>query len=201
MARVAVPASIAGGPLWVPYGVFELLEPWGADVVYRPDLGYSLVVDAARFVVYSLPGALALLLTCLGLLGVFALLGPPAGRGGVIGRALAYVALTLAVLSLAGVVAVLDPLFTAGRAFGSLAFGVATVLAGLGARRAGAAPGWTLGLLALGVAGLLQFALWPLVFAVQLVPPAAGAAFMALFGRGWVAVGYALPVSPMVARR
>ncbi len=159
------------------------------------------MVDAARFVVYSLPGALALLLTSLGLLGVFALLGPPAGRAGAGGRILAYVALALAVLSLAGVAVLLDPLFTAGRAFGSLAFGVATVLAGLGARRAGASRGWTLGLLALGVAGLLQFALWPLMFAVQLVPPAAGAGLIGLFGLGWVALGYALAVSPTVARR
>jgi hypothetical protein len=190
--RWAGPAAVAGGLLWVPYGVLEMLEPGGADVVYRPELGYSLVVDAARFVAYSLPGALALLLTAVGLLGVFALLGPPAGRPGASGRVLAYVALALGVLSLAGVAALFDPVFTAGRVFGSLALGAATLLAGFGARRAGTSPGWTLGHVALGVMGLLLLPLWPLVYAVGPVSPAAGAAVIALFGLGWVALGYTL---------
>lgn len=26
-------AATVGGALWVPYGVFEMLEPWGTDTV------------------------------------------------------------------------------------------------------------------------------------------------------------------------
>ncbi len=45
LARWAGPAGIVGGLLWVPYGVFEMLEPWGTDTVYRDDVGYSVITD------------------------------------------------------------------------------------------------------------------------------------------------------------
>ena len=192
LARVAGPAAVLGGLLWVPYGVFEVLPPWGADVVYREEVGYSVIVDASRFVAYSLPGALALLLTSLGLLGILARPGPPAGRARTGGRILAFIALALGAVSLAGVGALFDPVFTAARIFGTLALGAAAVLAGLGARRAGAGSGWTLALLALGILGLFLMPLWPLVYAVELLPEGAGAAFIVLFGLGWVGLGIAL---------
>ncbi len=185
-------AAIVGGLLWVPYGVFEMLEPWGAATVYREDVGYELITDAPLFVAYSLPGGLALLLTSLGLLGVLALLGPPAGRARTGDLDVLVVALALAVLSVAGVVALFDPVFTAARVFGTLALGAATLLAGLGARRAGAGAGRTLALLALGLLGLFLLPLWPLVYAVKWLPEAGGAAFIAVFGTGWVALGLAL---------
>ena len=185
-------AAIVGGLLWAPYGIFEMLEPWGAATVYREDVGYELITDPPLFVAYSLPGALALMLTSLGLLGVLALLGPPAGRARTGGRILASAALALAALSLAGVVALFDPVFTAARIFGTLALGAAAVLASLGARRASAGSGWTLALLALGLLGLFLLPLWPLVYAVGLVPAAGGAAFIVLFGLGWVGLGMAL---------
>lgn len=191
-SRWAGPAAVVGGLLWAPYGVFEMLEPWGAAKVYREDVGYALVTDALLFVTYSLPGALALLLTSLGLLGVLALLRPPAGRARTGGRVLAYAALALAALSLAGVVALFDPVFTAARIFGTLALGAGAVLASLGARRAGAGSGWTLALLALGLLGLFLLPLWPLVYAVEWLPEAGGAALIALFGTGWVGLGLAL---------
>ena len=152
--RWAGPAGVVGGLLWVPYGVFEMLEPWGTDTVYRDDVGYSLITDTRLFVAYSLPGSLALLLTALGLLGVLARLRLSAARTGRSGRLLAYVALALGALSLFGVVVTFDPLFTAGRIFGTLALGAATVVAGLAARGAGAPPGWAAGLLLLGLLGL-----------------------------------------------
>ena len=31
-------AAVDGGP-GVPYGIFEMLEPWGADAMYHDDLG------------------------------------------------------------------------------------------------------------------------------------------------------------------
>ncbi len=192
LARWAGPAGIMGGLLWVPYGVFEMLEPWGVDTVYRDDVGYALVTDTRLFVAYSLPGSLALLLTVLGLLGVLARLRLPAGRTGRLGRLLAYVALALGALSLLGVIVAFDPLFTAGRIFGTLTLGAATVVAGLAARGAGAPPGWVAALLLLGLLGLFLLPLWPLVYAVEVVPEGGGAAIIALFGLGWVLVGYGL---------
>lgn len=85
-----------------------------------------------------------------------------------------------------------DPLFTSGRVFGTLVLGIATFLAGVGIRRSHAAPGWMGALLALGLAGVSLLPLWPLGYALQWVPETAGAAFIALFGLGWMAVGYVL---------
>jgi len=192
LIRWGEPAAILGGALWVPYGVFEVVEPWGADVAYRDDVGYSVITNTPLFMAYSLPGSLALLLTSLGLLGVLARLGVPAGRVGRIGLTLGYVAVVLAVLSLAGVIAMFDPLFTSGRVFGTLALGIATFLAGVDARRSNAAPGWMGVLVAFGLAGIFLLPLWPLVYALMWVPETAGAAFIALFGLGWMAVGYVL---------
>ena len=185
-------AAMLGGALWIPYGLFEMLEPWGPDVAYRDDVGYSVITDASLFVTYSMPGSLAVLLTSLGLLGVLALLRASTGRTGRIALILVYVALALSILSLAGVIALFDPLFTVGRVFGSLALGTATFLAGVGALRSRMALGWTVALLYLGLAGLFLFPLWPLVYALQWVPQAVGAAFMVVFGLGWTVLGFML---------
>ena len=185
-------AAILGGALWVPYGVFVMLEPWGAGVVYSDDVGYSVITNTSLFVTYSLPGSLALLLTSLGLLNVLAMLRASAGRIGRIALVLVYVALALSVLSLAGVILLFDPLFTSGRIFGAFALGIATFLAGVNARESHTAPGWMVALMALGLAGISLLPLWPLVYALMLVPEAAGAVFMALFGLGWMAAGYVL---------
>lgn len=190
LIRWGGPAAMLGGVLWVPYGVFAMLEPWGAGVVYRDDVGYSVITSMPLFIMYSLPGCLALLLTSLGLLGVLVRL--PAGRTGRISLVLAYIAVALAVLSLSGVSALFDPLFTSGRIFGTLVLGIATLLAGVTAGRSRATLGWTLALMALGLAGTFLLPLWPLVYALMWVPEAAGAAFIALFGLGWLVVGYVL---------
>lgn len=187
--RLAALAAALGGLLWMPYGVFEMLRPWGEDTVYREDRGYEVITDPLLYWVYSLPGSLALLLTALGPLGVLALLGGPAGRPRSVGRVLTYVALALAVLSLAGLVVGFDPLFTAPRIFGTVALGAATLLAGIEARRIGAAPGWAAALMALGLLGLFLLSLWPLVFALEVVPESGGTGITALFGLGWVLMG------------
>ncbi len=152
--RWAGPAAILGGLLWVPYGAFEMLEPWRAAKVYREDVGYSVITDTPLFVAYSLPGGLALLLTSLGLLGALALLGLGVGRLSGVGLILTYVAVMLGVLSLGGVIALFDPVFTAGRIFGTLVLGIATFLAGVVAYRAGVARDRAAGLLALGLLGM-----------------------------------------------
>ncbi len=191
-SRWAGPAAVVGGVLWVPYGVFEMLEPWGTDTVYREDVGYALITDTPLYRIYSLPGALALLLTTLGLLGVLALLRLPGGQGGRVRVGLAYVAVALGILSLVGVVVLFDPLFTAPRIFGTLALGAATILAGIEASGTGPRPGWGVPLLVLGLLGLFLLPLWPLVYAVELMPEKGGAALIALFGTGWVVLGLAL---------
>ena len=188
--RRRVGATVAlGGVLWVPYGVFEMLQPWGADTVYRDDRGHDVVIDAWLYWVYSLPGSLALLLTALGLLGVVTTRGPRTSRAARSGLVLACAALGLAVVSIAGLVFRFDPLFTAPRIFGTLALGAGTLLAGVDAGRAGAAPGWAVALVALGLVGLFLLPLWPLVFAFEVVPESGGAGIIALFGLGWVLVG------------
>ncbi len=185
-------AAMLGGALWIPYSILEMLEPWGADVSYREDVGYSVITDASLFVAYSMPGSLAVLLTSLGLLGVFAWLGVSGSPIDRIGTILTYIAVVLAVLSVVGVIALFDPLFTVGRIFGSLALGAATFLVGLGTLRSRMAPGWTVTLMYLGLAGLFLFPLWPLVYALQWVAQGVGATFMVLFGLGWTVLGYML---------
>ena len=189
LIRRTAAATAVGGLLWMPYGALEMLQPWGVDTLYRDDLGYEVVRDALLYLAYSLPGSLSLLLTARGLLGLSRGLGLPVGRAGRAGLVLAHVAVGLAVFSTAGVVAQFDPLFTAPRIFGTLALGAATLLLGGDARRAGAAPGWSAALLTPGLLGLFLLPLWPLVYAVGVVPEAAGAAVIALFGLGWALVG------------
>jgi hypothetical protein len=179
-----------GGLLWAPYGVLELIQPWGEDTVYRDELGYEVVIDTLLHRVYSLPGSVALLLTTLGLLAVSGRLGLPAGRSGRARLILTCAALALAILSIVGVVISFDPLFTAPRIFGTLALGVATLLAGIDARRTAATSGGTVLLLTLGLLGLFLLALWPLVNAIAVVTEGVGAAVIALFGLGWALLGF-----------
>ena len=179
-------AGAIGGLLWAPYGVFEILEPWGADTLYRDELAYEVVIDPLLYRVYSVPGSLALLLTACGLLGVIGALGQPVGRTT---RALVSAAVALAILSVAGVIIPFDPLFTAPRIAGTLALGAGMLLAGIEASRTGVAAEWSAALMALGLLGLFLLPLWPLVHAIALVPEAAGAGVIALFGFGWVLLG------------
>ena len=56
-------AAVVGGLLWIFYGVVEMVAPWGMDAVYNERRGYDVVVNRGLFVIYSLPGALALVVT------------------------------------------------------------------------------------------------------------------------------------------
>ncbi len=189
--RVAT-AVLLGGFLWILYGPFSMLQPWGADVAYREAKGYSEVVDTPLFLVYSLPGALALVLNAAGLLGITVRL-PERGRTlQTVTRGLIYLALGLGLISLAGVVALFDPGFTAGRIFGTLSLGAAALLASEAARRGGAATTWVRALSLLGAVGIFLLPLWPLVYALQWLPEAAGALVIAVFGVGWMWAGWRL---------
>jgi hypothetical protein len=186
----AAPTAGLGGLLWVLYGPLAMLQPWGVDVVYRDSLGYSEIVSTPLFLAYSLPGALALVLTAAALLLMRPILerGRPWARAA---RGLSWAALVLGIASLAGVAARFDPVFTAGRIFGTLALGLAALAAGAAA--AGAPDTrWRTVLWVLGALGVFLLPLWPLVHALAWLPPAAGALLIALFGAAWVTVGWRL---------
>ena len=105
---------------------------------------------------------------------------------------LGYVSLVLGGLSLAGVIAGFDPLFTGPRIFGTMTLGAATLLAGITSRRASTVSITGANLVGLGLLSLFLFPLWPLVYAVELVPAGLGATIIAAFGLGWAAIGYRL---------
>ena len=152
--RRAAVACLLGGLLWIPYGLFEFLPPWGLDTVYREERGYEVVTDPLLYWMYSLPGSLALMLTALGLLGILGQSGLPRGWIDRVALVVTYGALVLAVLTVVGVVLQFDPLLTGPRILGTFALRAATFLAGVAAHRATATSGWTAALLALGLLGL-----------------------------------------------
>jgi hypothetical protein len=103
---------------------------------------------------------------------------------------LTYLSLGLAVLSFIAVVALIAPLSFAGRAFGSLALGAATLLVGIDLPRAH--PASPTSLVLLGSLGLLLLPLQPLVWALQIIPVSMATGIIALFGLGWLVLGYRL---------
>lgn len=190
--RSAGAATLVGGMLWVLYGFFTMLTPWGADVVYREAQGYSVVVHQGLFVLYNLPGGLALVLTSWGLMQVIAHLRQRSERIDKVTRGLAFGALCLGFASVVAVIAQFDPLFTAARIFGTLSLGVATTMAGVMAHKVGADRSWVAVLTLTGLLGMFLLPLWPLVYALAFVTAWAAAFIIALFGAGWLAVAYLL---------
>ena len=174
--------AVVGGLLWLPYGVLELLEPWGQDVRYDQSLGYDVVLDRQLFTLYSLPGALAVILCAVALLDLQQRMGV-ASRGA---RGTAAAAAALGAISLLGVVLGFDPAFTGGRIVGTLVLGAAVLLT---ATRAGRP--WRARLVALGILAMFLLPVWPLVFAVGWLSPSVGAAALGLHGAAWFAVGAA----------
>ncbi len=180
-------AAVIGGFLWIGFGVFEFLQPLGIDRVYDGDRAYDVVVDRTLFTVYSAPGAVALILTTCALLAVLPTLGPARRRSGGFARACGAVALTAALVSLVGVVVAFDPLATGMRIAGSLLLGIGTSVGAFAA--AGSSQRYAALLGVLGAVGMFLLPLWPLVYAAELLSPAAGAGVIAVFGLGWVGLG------------
>jgi hypothetical protein len=179
-------AAVAGGLLWIPYGVLELVEPFGADTAWSDTRAYDVVVDRGLFVLYGAPGTLALVLSAVAALAAVRRVG-----GGRAARACARAALALGLVSGAGLAVALDPLFTGPRILGTVALGAALCLAAF-------APGrLDRRLLGLGAAAMAMLALWPAVYAFELLPATLGALLVALFGVAWAAWG----ASPGVLRR
>lgn len=177
-----------GGLLWAVFGVFEMLEPFGAAKTYVESLGYELVTRPLLFQLYQLPGALALTLLPLALVGLTSRLGLayPGRRG------LAFVVVGLALVSLVGTVILLAPMSILGVSLGRLLLGVTTLLAALQALRPPSQMGWGAGLLLLGLTGIFLLALQPLTWALMWFPPGLSAAVMVAFGFGWLLVGVRL---------
>lgn len=185
-------AAVIGGALWMVYGICFMLQPWGAAEVYQERLGYEVVVNMPLYWIYNLPGGLAILLTALALRGIYIRHGRLTNWFIKLGIVLTYIALGLAVLSLVGTVVLFAPLSFAGRAFGACTLGVTALFVAWNLRNVPQVLRMLL--LMLGLGGLFLLPLLPLVFAVQLISAGIAAGLIALFGLGWIAVGYLLRI-------
>ncbi len=184
--RLAVALGMMlGGILWVVHGVFEMIAPFGAASVYDRTLGYELITDRALYLLYGVPGTVALILSGFGLV---TLAHGWAGRLVGVGRVLAFATLGAGVLSGLGLAIGSAPLFVAPIALGTPTLGVAACFVATGTRSPARSDR---GLLLLtGVLGVFILLLRPLVYALQVIPLAVGAAIIGLFGLGWVALGW-----------
>lgn len=192
---------VAGGILWIVYGYFRFMTPQGPDVVWREDLGYSPILSNELYVLYNLPGVLALLLT---LWASMSFLRTVSRRRNGMKRAALLVgvlASLFGVVALAGQVILFDPLKTLGLALGTPLLGLAMLLGGLITLLDGRGSGGRQGLLVaalilLGVTGLFTLLLRPLMFAFALIPLAFGAAASSLFGAAWILLAFSLRNEP-----
>ncbi len=188
-------AMVVGGVLWAVHGVFEMLTPFGTASVYDGNLGYELITDRALYLLYGIPGAVALILSSFGLT---TLTRGRSGRLVGIGRVLAVATLTAGVLSGVGLAIGSAPLFVAPIALGTPVLGAAACVVARGARSADRGPLLVIGarsadrgpLLVIGALGLFALPLRPLVYAAQVIPLAVGAMVIGLFGLGWVVLGW-----------
>ena len=187
---------LLGGALWILYGPFTMLQPWAADVVYRDSVGYSVVVDAAVFVVYSLPGSLAVVLTASGLLGLASQFRPGSRGKARTMSGLVYTAVGLGLISLVGVISLFDPIFTAGRIFGTLSLSLALLMAARAAHTGHAEDAWLVALTIVGLIGLFLLPVWPLVYALRWLNEGLGAFSIAAFGIGWMILGWRFWAAP-----
>lgn len=194
-------AMIAGGILWIIYGYFRFITPQGPDVEWREELGYSPILSTELFLLYNVPGVLAMLLTLWAILSYVHSLRTEHFRLKYAAWITALLASVLGLLATIGQVILFDPLKTFGLAVGTPILGLAIFLAGLAVARDGKiqnGPSVLMGrvLMLLGVIGMFTLPLRPLMFALSLLPLAFGAAAFALFGAGWIVVGFGLQSEP-----
>lgn len=188
---------VAGGILWMFHGYFRSMTPLGPDQVWREDLGYSLVLSTGLFLLYDLPGVLALLLTSWATLLYLPALRTPRTGPKHAAKLLVILAFVFGLVAAAGLIIRSVPPTTAGLNFGTLVLGLALFLAGLAAVKGGnglyGRPA-LLGpvLMLLGAIGVFTLPLQPLMYAFALVPLTSGAAVFALFGAGWIVLGIGL---------
>jgi hypothetical protein len=197
---------VAGGILWMVHGYFRFIMPYGPDAVWRADLGYSSILSTERFLLYNVPGVLALLLTAVAAFLYSRRL--PRTRPGLqrAARILAMLAVFFGLIAAVGVAILFVSPTTGGISFGVPALGLALLLAGLAVGRDGKdGRGQTrpLGrlLVLTGLVGMLTLPVQPVIYALALLPLAVGAAVFALFGTGWVALAFNLGSVARKARR
>lgn len=164
---------------------------------WREDLQYSPILSTELFLLYNLPGVLALLLTAWAALSYLASLRT--ARTGLkrAAQILVLLASILGLIATAGQVVLFVPPTTGGISLGAPVLGLALFLAGLAVVRDGKflyGHSGFLGpvLILLGVIGMLTLPLQPLMYALALLPLAFGTAVFALFGAGWVVLGFSL---------
>lgn len=190
-------AMAVGGILWIVHGCFRFLTPGGPDSVWREDLGYSPIVSTELFLLYNVPGVLALLLTTWATLSYLSTFRTHHAELKRAAQILALVALFFGVIAAVGLVVLFVPPATGGISMGVPFLGLALFLAGLGViqdgkesyghpRRLGPL------LMLLGVIGMLTLPVQPLIYALALLPLAFGTALFAVFGAGWVVLGFTL---------
>jgi hypothetical protein len=136
-------------------------------------------------VAYNAPGAAALLLTALATLALGRARVPRKPRTQAAGTVAVALAAALGIVSAVGVAVMFDPVFTAARVAGSLVLGVGAVLLAIGNPLRDSSMGW---LAAAGVLSLGLLPLWPLVYAVKLMPEWGGAAYFGAFGLAWLLI-------------
>lgn len=105
--------------------------------------------------------------------------------------------LVLAIIAAAGQLILFDPLTTGGLSLGAPVVGLALFLSGVAATgdghdREGHPKLLGLGLMLLGAVGMFVLPLRPLMYALELLPLGFGAAIFALFGAGWIILGFSL---------
>lgn len=191
----------AGGILWMVYGYFQFVTPQGPDVIWREDLGYSPILSNELFLLYNLPGVLALLLTLWAAVAFIRTLHVQKSRAKRTTQLLAVLASFFGLIAVVGQSILFDPLKTLGLALGTPLLGLAMLLAGvIIIRDARSTKGRkrSLGttLLFLGLIGLLTLLLRPLMFALALLPLAFGTAAFAAFGAAWILLALSLRNEP-----
>ncbi|MEA5457035.1 hypothetical protein SPF06_20110 [Sinomonas sp. JGH33] len=190
-------ALSAGGVLWIVHGYFRIITPYGPDTVWRKDLGYSPIISPELFVLYNLPGGLALLLAASAAFSFLSALG--AGRSALnfTARMLVLAAFLLGLVAMAGQLFLFSPPTVVGISFGMPALGLALILTGvmvaknsdgLREHRRMLGPG----LILLGTIGLFILPLWPMMYAMGWLPLWFGALIYAACGAGWVILGVSL---------
>jgi len=189
-------AMAVGGALWALFGYYRFMTPHGNDVLWREDLGYSLILSNGLFILYNLPGVVALLATTWAALSYVVALHPMHRRLRIASVLLLMFAAVFGLMAAAGQLGQFDALTTGGLSFGVLFLGLALFTAGLAMTKGKDSTGRNRpmvasGLMLLGGIGVMTLLLRPLMYALQLLPLAFGAAACMLFGLAWIGFGLA----------
>ncbi len=179
-ARVVV---LTGGLLWMAFGAFEFVRPFGSAVTYDVKLEYDVVVDRSLHLLYAGTGGSALLLTSVGLAGLAAGAGDGRRRVRQVSLVCAYAAGAAAMVTLLGVAFGFDPVSTGFRTLGVL-----LLSAGTAAAAGASAPFDRRQVAFLGVLAavtLLLIVVYPLVYAVEVLPPAGAVLVYVVVGLAW----------------